>query len=291
MCPAATARTAFALIAAVLTLPLFAQQQHDTGGVPHTPPAAQPSSASEAQPSNQTLSEASVPTQRAERASWPRPVIDDETYSFVLFDLLEYQRVREVDALRWDILAWRGGDQRRFWFKSEGTRYIEPGAGGQADLQFLYGKLVSPFFDLQAGLRFEQHDERDATPQRGFLVLGLQGLAPYRFEIEPALFLSNKGKVSGRFTASTDWFLTQRTVLQPRLETEFALQKDEPFGVESGINDVELGLRLRYEFRRQFAPYLGVSFRQNFGATRERILREGGQPNSWQLMLGARAWF
>lgn len=225
------------------------------------------------------------------KSTWPQPVNDDEPYSFLLFDLLEYQRTSDVDGLRWDIVGWRGSDERRLWIKSEGVRYFVSDAGGQADLQLLYGRLISPFFDLQGGVRIEQHDERNAKPERAFLVVGLQGLAPYRFEVEPALFLSNKGKFSGRFTGTLDWYLTQRLILQPRLETEFAFQKDEAFGVESGVNDVDLGLRLRYEVTRQFAPYLGASYRHSFGATRDRIVREGGQSNVWLLTVGVRAWF
>jgi copper resistance protein B len=97
--------------------------------------------------------------------------------------------------------------------------------------------------------------------------------------------------VSGRFTASLDLYQTQRLIWQPRFETEFAVQGDEEFGVEPGVSDVEVGLRLRYEIRREFAPYLGLSYRQSLGATRSRVLREGGDPNEFQFVVGVRTWF
>jgi copper resistance protein B len=122
-------------------------------------------------------------------------------------------------------------------------------------------------------------------------VVGLQGLAPGRFEVNPSIFLSHKGKVSGRFTASLDVLQTQRLVLQPRVDTEFAFQKDEPFGVETGIGEAEIGLRIRYEIRREYAPYVGISYRRDFGATRDRVIREGGSPNDVQLVFGVRTWF
>lgn len=225
----------------------------------------------------------------SEHPAWPSPVDDSEKYTYVLFDLLEYQRTRGVDVLRWDASGWRGGDRQRFWFKSEGEQYSSAGAGGEADLQALYGKLISPYFDLQAGLRVETHFER-TNVTRGFAVLAFQGLTPYRFEIEPELFLSNKGKVSMRFKASHEWQLTQRLVLQPRVETEIAFQKDESFGVDRGVNDAEAGLRLRYEIRREVAPYAGISFRQSFGAAKDRVLREGGIPNQLQFVFGLRFW-
>jgi copper resistance protein B len=266
-------------------------------------PTAQPSPTPTPVPGNAALPEGS-PTPSAavreesqptlpnlsERSEWPSPTADTGTYSFLLFDLLEYQRIRGVDALRWDAVGWVGGDRRRLWFKSEGTNYFSSRAGGEADVQVLYGQLIAPFFDLQVGVRYEKHYERN-NPSRVFAVLGLQGLSPYRFEIEPTLFVSNKGKVSGRFTATYDVLLTQKLILQPRVETEFAFQTDEEFGVDAGVNDAEFGLRLRYEVRREFAPYAGLSYRASFGATRSRVLREGGAPNELQFAGGARMWF
>lgn len=224
-------------------------------------------------------------------AGWPSPVADDARFTSVLFDVLEYQRVGSGDAARWDLVGWWGGDWRRFWLKSEGNLYSGRDSGGQWDVQALYGKLISSFFDLQLGFRVEQHMEIDAEPTRAFAVAGVQGLAPYRVEIEPALFLSNKGKVSGRLTASHDTLFSQRLILQSRFETEVAAQRDAEFGVESGINDAELGMRLRYEVRRELAPYVGLSYRRSLGAARDRVRREGGQPNELQAVVGLRTWF
>lgn len=231
-----------------------------------------------------------TPPNLSDRSGWPSPTADNATYAFMLSDLLEYQRVGSVNALRWDFLGWRGGDRNRFWFKSEGELNFESPVGGKADLQLLYGRLISSFFDLQMGVRFEQRYERTSKPARVFAVIGLQGLSPGRFEVEPALFLSNKGKVSGRFTGTLDLYQTQRWILQPRLETEFAAQRDDEFGVERGLNDVEIGVRLRYEIRREFAPYFGVTYSRSFGATRERVLREGGDPSEVRFSLGVRMW-
>lgn len=249
------------------------------------PPAAPQTESPSASRSTKTLPNLS------KKSKWPSPTADNATYSYGLFDLLEYQRVGSVNALRWDFLGWRGGDKHRLWFKSEGTLYPSSRSGGEADFQLLYGKLISPFFDLQVGGRVEQHYERGSKPTRVFAVVALQGLAPGRFDIEPTFFLSNKGKVSGRFTASVDLYQAQRLVFQPRFETEIAAQRDQQFGVEPGISDAEVGLRLRYEIRREFAPYFGISYRRSFGATRSRVLREGGNPNQFQFVIGVRTWF
>ena len=229
--------------------------------------------------------------QAAGGAAWPSPVADDGRYSSVLLDLVEYQRAGSVDGLRWDAVGWWGGDWKRLWLKSEGNLYGGRGSGGQWDVQALYGRLISPFFDLQLGLRAEQHMEIEADPTRVFAVVGVQGLTPYRIEVEPALFLSNKGKLSGRLTASYDMLLTQRWILQSRFETEVAAQGDTAFGIDSGVTDAELGLRLRYVVRRELAPYAGLSYRRSLGAARGRVLREGGDPNELQLVAGLRTWF
>jgi copper resistance protein B len=231
------------------------------------------------------------PNSHSPQTQWPRPVDDREKFSLLLFDLLEYQRVRGVDAMNWSFLGWYGGDKRRLWIKSDGTEYLGSSVnGGEADVQVLYGQLISPFFDLQTGLRYERHNELDRSPQRGFLVLGLQGLAPYNFDLEPSLFLSNRGKLSFRFTGSYDLLLTQRLILQPRLETEIAAQQDLDFGVPQGVNDISISARLRYEIRREFAPYVGLSYQQSFDATRDRFVRQGGSPNGLQVVFGIRVW-
>ncbi len=195
-----------------------------------------------------------------------------------------------INTLNWSIVGWRGGDVNRFWFrlKVRGTRdSVTP--GGQVDGQALYGRLVSPYFDFQTGVGYETHSE-DRAVHRVFAVVALQGLAPYRFDVEPELFLSNKGKFSGRFTASTDWLLTQCLVLQPRIEAEFAFQSDTDFGIDRGFNDTGGSVRVRYEVRREFAPYVGISFLQDFGATQNRSQKESTVPNQLQFVFGIRMW-
>lgn len=290
---------AVALGASVFITPALAHHtdQPPMPGMPMpkpTPaPSPQPEKAQTPAPQTEPASESQEPARLlkvSEQSKWPEPIMDDAPYSYALFDLLEYQSVAGTNALRWDFLSWRGRDRQRFWLKSEGAVYPGTRAGGEADLQALYGKLVSPFFDLQIGARVEQRYEAAASPTRVFAVFGLQGLAPGRFEIEPVLFVSNKGKVSGRFTATFDLLQTQRLIFQPRFEADFAVQRDDEFGVERGVRDIEVGLRLRYEIRREVAPYFGISYRQSLGATRSRAVREGEVPHQLQVVFGIRTW-
>lgn len=222
--------------------------------------------------------------------AWPKPVDDQQRFSLLLFDQLEYQRIRNTDAMNWNVLGWYGRDVNRLWVKSEGSFYPSGSAGGEADAQVLYGKLISPFFDVQTGLRYEQHLERDRSPARTFLVLGLQGLSAYSFDVEPSLFLSNRGKLIFRFSGTYDLLLSQRLILQPRLDTEIAASGDKEFGSPRGMNQLGTSARLRYEIRREFAPYVGVGYQQSFDIREARILNEGGNPNGLQLVFGIRVW-
>lgn len=223
-------------------------------------------------------------------AGWPEPVADSAAFGYLLFDNAEFQRAAGPNAFRWDVLGWRGGDVNRFWFKSEGRVTTDSREGSEYEAQALYGRLISPFFDLQGGLRFDQRLRQGSSPARVYAVVSLQGLSPYRFELEPALFVSHKGQVSARLTATHDWLFTQRLILQPRLETNLAVQSDEEIGIGAGWNDLELGARIRYELRRELAPYLGLSWKESFGATHALTTREGGDPSHFVFVAGLRAF-
>ena len=228
----------------------------------------------------------------SQRRDWPEPVSDNAIYRYSLLEITEFQTARDApNAFRWDVYGWRGGDIHRFWWKSEGRIATATSEGSEFEAQALYGKLISPYFDLQAGVRIDQRLREGSDPTRVYAVIGLQGLSPYRFDIEPSLFISHKGQVSARLTASLDLLLSQRLVLQPRLETNLALQDDEEIGIASGWNDAELGVRVRYEIRREFAPYVGVTWKESFGATHRLTTQEGGDPSHLVVVVGARTFF
>ena len=225
------------------------------------------------------------------RKDWPSPVSDNESISFLLISLLEYQRTQGKPAeVRWDIVGWRGGDKQRIWFKTEGSQPLLSRSTGKSDVQLLYGRQVAPFFDLQTGVRYEQANVAGGNRTRASAVLALQGLAPGNFQVDSTLFLSQDGQVSGRFTGTYDLYLSQRLVLQPRLETEVALQSRERIGIGSGLNNVDLGLRLRYEIRREFAPYVGISSSRNYGVTAGYLRREGTAISQLSVVAGVQMW-
>lgn len=223
--------------------------------------------------------------------NWPEPVEDHMRFRSLLVNQLEYQMNEGDDTLGWDAVGWYGGDYNRLWLKTEGEWRVSGERGGDAEVQALYGRLIAPFWDFQAGLRYDQFSGAGFDRSRGFAVIGLQGLSPYRFELEPALFISQDGDVSARLTATYDMLISQRLILQPRLDLDAAVQSAEKFGVGEGINSIGLGLRLRYEITREFAPYVGVQWLQQFGETADISRRGGGRAENIALVFGVRLWF
>lgn len=199
---------------------------------------------------------------------------------------LEYQTRSGRDGFAWDIDAWYGGDIDRFWFKSEG----EAERGGPLETletQALYSHAIGPYFNLQGGLRYDIRPK----PNRAYATVGLEGLAPSFFELEAFAFLSNKGELMARLGGYYDQRITQRLILQPSAELNFAAQSSREIGVGAGLSDAEIGLRLRYDIRRDFAPYIGVQYEHAFGRTRRYLRDEGEDPDGWSLLTGVRLWF
>ena len=155
----------------------------------------------------------------------------------------------------------------------------------------MYSKQISPFFDLQTGIRYDQLFGSETGKARGHAVIGFEGLAPYFVEVEGALFVSQKGDISARFEAEYELLLSQKVALQPTIETNLAVQKVEDFGVGSGFNDVELGLRLRYEIGREFAPYIGISWERLLGETAKLAKEEGESVDDLKFVAGVRLLF
>ena len=205
---------------------------------------------------------------------------------FISLNLAEYQARKGRDGFRWEGEAWYGGDINRLTLKSEGETLFGEGIES-GEVQALYSRAIGPYFNAQAGIR----QDFGRGPDRSYAVVGFEGLAPYWFEVEGALFLSDKGDVLARLEASYDQRLTQRLILQPMGEVNFALQDVPESGIGSGLSDVELGLRLRYEIVREFAPYVGVEWARKVGDTARFARADGDDADSVSLVAGVKLWF
>ena len=200
-------------------------------------------------------------------------------------DRAEMQVRDGADGYLWDVQGYYGGTTSRFWFKSEG----EGSFGARVDdaeLQALYAKAIAPFFDVQAGVR-----QDIAGPDTTYAVLGIQGLAPYMFELDAALFLSHRGELTARIEAELDQRITQSLIIQPRAEINLAAQDVPQLGIGTGIDSMELGVRLRYEITREFAPYIGVEQSWRIGDGADFARTAGEDPSVTNFVVGVRFWF
>jgi len=191
-----------------------------------------------AAPANARSSDYSDGYQYRGMAGWEET--DEMTVSKIIADQAEYRfNNNGKNTVRWDMQGWRGTDYNKLWVKFEGDH--EPGTrSGNLELQTLYSHSVSAFWDFQIGGRYDRFYSPGLVNDRFLAVIGFQGLAPYWFDVEPALFVSDKGDISARVTATYDLLFTQRLILQPRLEVNAALTEAAQFGVGKGLNILAL---------------------------------------------------
>jgi copper resistance protein B len=182
--------------------------------------------------------------------------------------------------------AWIGKDLNKAWFKFDGERVGS--TWETAQFQALYSRAVDVYWDLQLGLR---HDFKPANQTRDWAVIGFRGLAPYFFDIDTALFVGGNGNASLGFQAGYEALLTQKLILTPEVRVNLFAKSDKAIDQGAGLSDSEIGLRLRYEIRREFAPYIGVNWAKRYGQTADLVRAAGGKTDDVQLVIGLRAWF
>ena len=226
----------------------------------------------------------------ADRAAAVRPaaghsVHDNSIQNYTLIDRLEVFDADPGTGLEWEAQAWIGTDLDRLWLRSEGER--SDGRTESADLELLYGHSVAAWWDVVAGIR---HDFKPGASQ-DFAAFGVIGLAPYKFEIEATAYIGQSGQTAARFEAEYETLITNRLILQPLVEINL-YGKDDPLrGIGSGLSTVEAGLRLRYEFTRRFAPYIGIVRERAFGGTADLRRVEGEGIDDTRFVAGLRIWF
>ncbi|WP_456374358.1 copper resistance protein B [Thiolapillus sp.] len=213
--------------------------------------------------------------------------MNDDPFLFMLkVDKLELSDAADGTAMVWDAQAWAGKDLNKLWLKSEGEKLSGEGTE-EGNLEILYSRAVAPFWDLQAGWR---HDFRP-DPDRDWFAFGVKGLAPYLFEVDATAYIGESGRMAAALSVEYEYMFTQKLILSPELEMNLYSKDDEETGVGSGLSDLALGLRLRYEIVREFAPYIGVNWWNKFGKTADYAEAEGGDSSDVEFVAGFRLWF
>ena len=212
-------------------------------------------------------------------------LMDKRTFVHLMVDELEAADAGGENDIAWDIDLWVGGDFRKFWMKTQGEQ--SDSEEDRTELQFLYSKAILPFWDLQAGVR----RDLEGVDERNWGVIGLTGLAPYFFDVEAELFFAEGGQSSVRLRGEVEYLITQRLILTPELEI-VGYGRDEPNRfIGSGISELEFDVRLRYEIRREFAPYIGLTWHRLQGNTADFATRSGRDESDTVLTIGVRTWF
>jgi copper resistance protein B len=210
---------------------------------------------------------------------------DEHNFGSLLVDRLERVDTRDGNATAYEAQAWFGRNYDRLVVKAEGD--YGQGKLQEARTELLWGHAIATFWDTQLGVRYDS----GVGPDRSWLAFGVQGLAPYWFEVDAAAYVGDKGRTAFRLGAEYELLLTQKLVLQPRLEINAYGKSDEALGIGSGLSDGVAGLRLRYEFTRQFAPYVGVERAGKFGKTADLARAAGEKTDETRWVAGVRFWF
>lgn len=218
------------------------------------------------------------------------PMRPDAFWSIVA-DQMEIRASDGPDLFRWDIEGWYGGDFNRLRLRSEGETGLQGGNSGTAEIHGYYSRLFAPFWEYQIGARADIDWKPGDRESRAYASIGIEGFAPYRFELTGNLFVSDAGDLSARLTATRDLRITQRLIAQGRFETEIAAQDTPSAGIGTGFNYVELGLRFRYEIRREFAPYAGVNWERKLGQSGNLARQLGEDPDVLSFVAGIRIWY
>jgi copper resistance protein B len=225
----------------------------------------------------------SGPTMSAENMRQLMQMDDARRFGTLMFDQLEWRGADGQQAGAWDAQGWYGGDSDKVWLKTEGVR---ADSRTTASAELLWDRVVSPWWDAQLGAR----SDFGTGPSRTWVAFGLQGVAPYMFDTEATLYVGESGRTAARVKMECDVYLTQRLVVQPKAEVNAYGKRDPARALGSGVSDLDLGARVRYELRRELAPYIGVNWSRMFGSTADLARADGRAFHDLQLTLGVRFW-
>ncbi len=218
-------------------------------------------------------------------ARGPLQLADEHSTGSLLVDRFESVRGRDNSETEYDLQAWYGRLYDRAVLKAEGG--IDGGKLQDARTELLWGHAVGAYWDTQLGVR---HDGGQ-KPKRKWLAFGVQGLAPYWFEVDATAYVGEGGRTALRLDVEYELLLTQKLVLQPRIEANFYGKRDDARERGSGLSDAVAGVRLRYEIRREFAPYVGIEWAGKYGGTADHARAAGERTHESRLVAGLRFWF
>ena len=225
--------------------------------------------------------------QQPTQPGWPQPMNNNPKMGYTIFNQNEMRMRNGNHTWRWESDSWYGGNINRIAVKTEGNLDTDTGKFDEAEIQVLASRAVSRYFNLQVGGRYNFQPK----PSRKWAVVGVEGLAPFFWDLSAWAYIGPNGRTSARLEASYDMRFTQRLILQPQFELNFYSRREPARGLGSGLAEIDSGLRLRYEITREFAPYIGITYSKKYGQTADIASSAGDTTEQLQFAAGVRFWF
>ena len=288
MCKATTLSHRARLAAALALLwPLLAAAQHEhadhAANADHAEHAEAAPSAYEAPPVTEADRAAALPDLAGMHVE--HAMLDDPLNTLVLLDRFETQRADGGSLQRWDLSSWVGKSLTKLWIRTEGERLS--GDTQRAELELLWGKSFARWWELVAGAR----SDFEPGPTQSWAAVGVRGTAPYRVDLEATAYFSHSGRAALRVKSQYELLVTNKLILQPLAELNWYAERDAARGIGAGLTDAEIGLRLRYEVKREVAPYVGLVAQRKLGGTADFARAAGHDPRDTRLVAGIRLRF
>lgn len=255
----------------------------ESGGDTETPPL----------PEGMTLDEVLEYSASSPPEEFPDAVYDDQLYTFTLFEKLEYRSANgdTPDQTGWEAQGWVGYDYNKFWWKHEGEQVFDGADHGESETDLLYSRLITPFWNVQVGAQYANEWNSDEYDDQWSGVVALQGMSPYKFEVDNSLYVTEEGDVQAELEAEYDVRVTQRFVLQPLIGIDASAQDIPEERLGAGITKGTIDFRFRYEIQREFAPYVGFRYQRLLGET-ENIAESAGEDSDQSyILMGIRLAF
>jgi copper resistance protein B len=226
----------------------------------------------------------SMPAMSYEEMSHLMGMDDTQVTDMLLLDQLEWRNTNAGAAAAWQGEGWYGGDYDKLWVRTEGDEGAETDA---ARIEAFWNRIVTRWWSVQAGVR----EDFTGGPSRTWAGVGLEGLAAYWFNVEATVYVGDSGRTAARLWSTYELLLTQRLILEPEAEVNLYGKADPARHLGSGLSELDAGLRLRYEFRRELAPYVGVVWQRLFGGTADFARVGARRVDGAQFTAGIRVWF
>jgi copper resistance protein B len=223
----------------------------------------------------------------------PAAAMDDSAIFWRIDAMAERRFHDRAPAWEWKAKAWIGDDYNKLRMENSGVLsdngVIDKEGGTKGiDSRVFYSRLISDFWDAKIGI---QATVFGPDLSRTAFIAGFEGLAPYGIHVDLVGAFSQTSVATLRLEVAYDILLSQKLIATPFAEAVVASGDDRAIDLGAGLSRFEVGLRLRYEIAKEFAPYIGLSFEQFTGATASYVAADNDPTSKLRFLVGLKTWF